>query len=275
MKLPKITNKQQEILKLLYTYRFLTSIQIQTLMNHKDRKTINLWLKDLREKEYVTWIYSTNFLEKTKPAIYYIGTNGVRFLKSTENYPLEEVRKRYRESSRSQTFIDHSILIADCCITLEQKRTDDITYFYETEAEYRDNSYYHFILESELICPDLCFDKSQYDESCHEDIVLNSYLLEIFDATLPRYRLKHRLKCYIEYLESGDWQDETEEDKPPIVLLACPSLTDLVYAKRRTKRLLENIQDEDADADQRLHIRFATIEKLREHGVTGKIWEEA
>ena len=40
MKLPKITTKQEEILALLYRYRFLNRIQIQTLMHHKDHKTI-------------------------------------------------------------------------------------------------------------------------------------------------------------------------------------------------------------------------------------------
>ena len=81
MKLPKLTMKQQEILELLYRYRFLNRIQIQTLMGHKDRKTISLWLRVLRQKQYIEWIYSTDFAERTKPAIYYLGLNGIRFLK--------------------------------------------------------------------------------------------------------------------------------------------------------------------------------------------------
>ena len=72
MKLSSITNKQQEILKLLYKYRFLNRIQIQQLMNHKDKKRVIVWLRDLRKKQYIEWIYSTDFVEKTKPAIYYI-----------------------------------------------------------------------------------------------------------------------------------------------------------------------------------------------------------
>jgi hypothetical protein len=38
---------------------------------------------------------------------------------------------------------------------------------------------------------------------------------------------------------------------------------------------LADIQDSDTDEEDRLHIRFATTEKLKEFGVTGKIWEEA
>src|SRR5674476_145319 len=99
MKLPKTTTRQQAILSLLYKYRFLNRIQIQSLMGHKDYKTINVWLKDLRTNHYVEWIYSTDFVEKTKPAIYYLGLNGIRLLATTERYPIEELRKRYRESS--------------------------------------------------------------------------------------------------------------------------------------------------------------------------------
>ncbi len=80
--LPKLTKKQQEILRLLYSFRFLNRIQIQAFLCHKDPKTINLWLRDLRAKGYVEWIYSTHFAEKTKPAIYYLGLNGVRHLRT-------------------------------------------------------------------------------------------------------------------------------------------------------------------------------------------------
>ena len=82
MQLPKTTTKQQDILKLLYRYRFVDRIQIQVLMGHKDKRRIGAWLKDLREKHYIEWIYSTDFAEKTKPAIYYLGINGIRLLRT-------------------------------------------------------------------------------------------------------------------------------------------------------------------------------------------------
>jgi hypothetical protein len=90
-------------------------------LNHKDKKTINLWLRDLKEKQYFEWIYSTHFAEKTKPAVYHIGLNGVRWLKQQMYidekvgseyylYPPDEVRKRYREADRSQAYIDRCLL---------------------------------------------------------------------------------------------------------------------------------------------------------------------
>src|SRR5665213_3038168 len=161
MKLPKITNKQVEILELLYRYRFLNHIQIQTLLGHKDRKTINLWLKDLREKQCVEWIYSDHFLEKTKPAIYYLSSNGIRNLKTLQGdddsavYQPEELHKRYKEGERSRIFIDRSILVAGCCVALEVQSGNSYTCI--TESDYLDQySDYHFLIEHEKLRPNLC-----------------------------------------------------------------------------------------------------------------------
>ncbi|MCA9343223.1 replication-relaxation family protein [Candidatus Saccharibacteria bacterium] len=282
--IPKVTHKQTEILDLIYTHRFLTRIQIQTILKHKDKKTINLWLKDLRQKEYINWIYNKHhFAEKTKPAIYYMGINGIRHLHNMGFHEDKEINKRYREHKRSQGFIDRCLAIANVCISLDAARTVDnedtypepgISYFYETEADYRSDSYYHFLSDNELIQPNLCFNKAIH-EGHEEPKVVNSYLLEIFDATLPRYRLRNRLKKYVEYLdeEMDEWDEQTYGDPKPAILLVCATLTDLIYAKRRTKGLMADIWEyEDED---RPGIRFITIDKLKEHGIPAEIWEEA
>ena len=275
MNLPNLTPRQQTILILLYKYRFLNRIQIQTFMGHKDYKRINAWLADLRDNHYVEWIYSTDFLEKSKPGIYYLGLNGIRWLKEHQDHPIEEFRKRYREQSRSQGFIDQCVLVADCCIAMDKKSADSsnttgktrINYSYTAQADYADpDNGYHFLNESDLISPQLCYEKTVQTK---DDIEATTYLLEVIEATMPRYRVRKRLKNYIEYLEDGEWQDSTDEDKPnPIAMFVCPSLTDMIYCKRATKRLLEEKWGED------IRMWFTTTEKLKAQGMTGKIWEE-
>ena len=276
MNLPKITRKQKDIVNLIYKYRFLNRIQIQAFLKHKDYKTINMWLKDLRQKQYIEWIYSSDFAERTKPAIYYLGINGIRRQKE-HDLPTEEVRKRYRDANRSQTFIDRCLLIGDCAITLEQTETKDknvvINYFFETEADYMADYYFGFLVGNELIHPQLCYQKLVHEGS-YEAYPAESYLLEIFDPTLPRYRIKKRLSNYTEYLDSGDWDGETEDEKLPIIQLVCPRTSDLIYAKRRTRGLMADIWE--YDYEDRPHIRFTTIEKLKQHGILAEeIWEEA
>jgi hypothetical protein len=284
MSLPKLTNKQSEIIELLYRYRYLNRVQIQALLGHKDKKTINLWLRDLKAKQYIDWIYSPDdFALKTRPAIYYLALNGVRYLKTiqadddTPWYPIEDVRKRYKEATRSQTFIDHSMLIADCCIEMIQAgRTTNPakkSWTLATEADFRHPSskYYH-LFESDLVNPNLIITKRTTKGSgANKQELVSNFMLEVFDATMPRYRIKKRLSNYVEYLGDGEWQDATKEDSPPVLFLVCPRTSDLIYAKRRTRGVLAEEWDED-DGDKPT-IQFATVDDLKRSGISGEIWE--
>lgn len=258
MTLPKITNKQQQIIRLLYRHRFLDRQQIQTILQHKDKKRIITWLKDLREKQYVQWIYNTDdFAAKTKPAVYYIGLGGIRYLKTIGDYPTTELRKRYKESGRTQAYIDRCLLIADCCIALDNKaRTNEkINYVYLTEADYSNiNSPYNLPLDE--LKPHLYFEK---EDDCNKTI----NVMELFDVSLPRYQVRKRLGEYLEYL-----QDNSTDLSSLIALLAFSSTADLLYAKRSLRLLLED------DEEDELIIRLTTVDKIRKESVVGKIWED-
>jgi len=252
--LPSITPKQQEILRLLYKYRFLNRTQIQALLNHKDKRRIITWLKDLREKQYIDWHYdSTNFIAKSQPAIYYLSLNGIRYLRDQE-FPSQELRKRYKEPKRTQSFIDRCVLIANCCIMLRNNSKDDTKYSYVLPADYvgLDNRF-SFL---DALRPHLYFSKRQGNN-------VTDYLLESIDTTLPRYQLRKRLKDYGSFLD--EWNDTNEPR--PIALFACTTTPDLLYIKRRIKKLTE---DEDID----LQARVTTLDKVKVSGVTSMIWEE-
>ncbi|MEO6761571.1 MAG: replication-relaxation family protein [Candidatus Saccharimonadales bacterium] len=265
MKLPKITTKQQTILKLIYRYRFLNRVQIQALLGHKSHKNTIVWLKDLRQKQYLDWIYSTDFAEKTKPAIYYLNIDGLRYLTSTGDYPIEELRKRYREHSLKQPFIDRSILLADCCISLMVNSVAGVSYSFVTHADYTDpGDQYHFFAETGLIKPQLIIKKQ---ERLPQTTKTTNYLLEVFDASLPQYRIRKRLKDYVKFLADGAWAGE-RDDPEPIILLVCPSLHVLIYAKWRVRKYLEDIP---SAAD--IKIQFTTTEILKQRGMTAEIWE--
>jgi hypothetical protein len=297
MKLPKITNKQSEIIELLYRYRFLDRIQIQALLGHKDKKTINLWLRDLKAKQYIDWIYSPDdFALKTKPAIYFLSINGIRHLKTitwTDSedttkpyYPIEQLRKRYKEATRSQSYVERCLLLADCSLGFKQPSamtntskstntnipTSTIHYDITTQADYIDeDNEYHFLTDGDLesqLGPQLVVSKHRGKKTTA------NYLLEAFDANLPRYRMKQRLKQYVTFLTEGDWEAAREDDDPmPTILLICPRTSDLIYAKRLTRGILGELYD---DERKKIHIRFAAMQNLRTRGVMApEIWDEA
>lgn len=254
--LPSITTKQQEILKLIYRYRFLNRTQIQALLKHKDKRRIISWLKDLREKQYVDWRYdATNFIAKSQPAIYYLSINGIRYLRETSESPSEELRKRYKEPGRTQVFIDRCLLIADCCIALHAKSTDELKYICVLPADYVDpyNSQ-HFLSE---LKPHLFFTKR------HDGEVVN-YSLENFELTLPRYQLRQRIKDYVDFIDGWDERNEPA----PIALFICATTADLLYVKRRAKKQIEESGNDE------IVIRVAILDKVKATSVASAIWED-
>ena len=69
-------------------------------------------------------------------------------------YPLEEVRKRYKDSERSQTFIDRSILIADCCLALKAiNATDSGVGGNTSDKVTKSNTRYTYLTEADYIDP--------------------------------------------------------------------------------------------------------------------------
>jgi hypothetical protein len=139
-------------------------------------------------------------------------------------------------------------------------------------------SYYHFVLDidDELIHPHLIFCQDKLNKDGKEEATLESYILEVFDPTLPRYRMKRRLGDYVKFLddEGDEWKEQTDTEKLPVILIVCPRTTDLIYAKRRTRKLIADAwywEDDDVP-----RVRFTTIDKLKQSGLlTKEVWVQA
>ena len=269
----KITTKQQEILKLLYKYKFLDRKQIQAFLNHKYHKRINDWLKDLTQKEYLNRIYSNKFGENTKPAIYYLRLNGIRFLKTQDDCSLEVIRKFYRMKDRSNDFIEKSLLLGkivlDLKIAANQSHNpgeeNELAYSVATSTDLSNPEYrFNFLSEYKT---DLLI-KRLKKKKTGKRTKSEYFLFVILAPTLPRYSIRRQVKNFIELYNGCEWDEISKTF--PIIMIVCPTLATLIYAKRMTKGLLE---DEDNPSD--LSIQFTTIDKIKEHGVTGEIWEIA
>src|SRR5476651_1897910 len=109
-----LTKKQQTILTLILTFRFINSKQIQQFLGHKDHRRVNTWLKDLAEKQYVIRDYRPIYGTLTKPAVYSLATLGRQYIRETFN-PLDTTYlKRLRDDmKRSKSFKVKCQLIAD------------------------------------------------------------------------------------------------------------------------------------------------------------------
>jgi len=261
-KLPDITKRQQEIIELIPQYRFLDSTHIQQILHHKYKREINRWLSDLTKQKYLERIYDNRIIGKNRiSAIYYLGANGRKYLRLQNVLDASSLKKLSYEKDRSETFINHCLLLATICYGLDEKNSDGVTYNCISGQEIRNqDSPYYFLIENGLTT-DLVFTKKQKGKK------LQYFLLEIFDTTLPRYRLKKRIRNYIDFYFSNEWEDHIPTSFPKI-LLVFHYKAEMIYTKRYAKSLLA-----DHDFPEELLIHTALVEDVKKDGVIGEIWE--
>jgi hypothetical protein len=262
MTLPPLTKQQQAILVLIYHHRFLSRIHIQAFLNHKNKKTINTWLPDLVTKDYLKRIYEPkSFIAKTEPAIYYLGLNGIRYLERLSAPDLKELRKRYKDSTRTTEFIQECLLLADISLSYEAKNSTAAGLYraYTSTEVTEEISPYHFLID---IHPHLVL---VGETNTH----LKVSLLELIPPVSAKRTVYRRIRNYIAFYESGEWEEHA--DCPfPNILFVCPNLTTLISAKQYVKRLKEA-----EEFPQELSLWFTTIALIKQHAVTGEIWEGA
>ena len=249
------TKKQQEILHLLFQFRFLNRPQIQQFLKHNDRRATNDLLSDLTSKEYIGRIYTETFPEKTKPAVYHLIKGGVKFLKS-EGFDEKQLHKLYYENKRSESFISQSLLLADIYLDLTSRKDSNADFEMSLAGDYPNHQLSELL--GELLPCAYIEQKSQEGTE--------QYFLEILPDA-PIERLRQRIKKYLYFYDSNEWECATGGDFPA-VLTICPNLRTLIYVKRYLKRKLIEM---DADS---FFVNLTTIDKFKESGLTGDIWEK-
>jgi len=242
-----LTNREKEIVELVYKFRFINRHQIQKILNHKDARRINAWLKILTQANFFGRIYSHKLLENTKPAIYYLSGVGIQYIKEINKLELRDVKKFYQDKNASQKFIDHCINISEFYTKMRAyERTTDNKYLLFTKTECYTNE-----LLSELK-PDLYITKT-------ENKKITRFFLDILDPHVPRYALRYRIKQYIEFYD--EWY---EEEKFPYVLLVLPD-------QKKMRHLMKYAAKQDFD--EGLKFQFATIDNLLKEDVTKITWK--
>ncbi len=249
MNLPTITNKQKTILYLLYKFRFLNRIQIQTLLNHKIYGRVNTWLKDLTDKDYTGRKLDTDSKINNEPAVYYLKTNGMKFVRTQEYAEKTYISKLYQEDTRSDTFISTCLLIAGSYIDLLKKYSIEEGFTFYTRSEY---SLDGIIKE---IFPFFVFRKGK----------TKPYLIAEIFPEKPRFFILNRINQYITFFTKGDW---IKQEQVPTILFICPNNEIEEYVTKKVKLICRNDQIEN------LTFQTTTKEQIIKSGITGNAWGE-
>lgn len=248
-----ITPKQLEILTLIYRFRFLNRHHIQSLLNHKDPRRINSWLKELTEKNILGRLYSTKLKENTKPAIYYLATKSSKILLEQEDTNEKILRRAYRDKNASRKLITHSLFLTDVYLLLKEqtiKTKQELHFFTKTDLVE------HYYLPYNR--PDAYISLKDKKQS-------KRYFLEIIDEGTPRFMLRKKISQYIDYFDEGTWNQRTLHDNPKLLFI-CPNQNIKDFLNRHIAQVLE---EETSDLQFFLSLKSA----IQAEGITPSTWQ--
>lgn len=234
LKLPRNTmdskqlpQPQQDILYFLYRFRFLTSIQLQHFLHHKDIRLTNYHLKHLIANNYLGKHYSRSLGYANLPAVYYLASGSINELSKRTDTDKRAIKRIYREKNRSQQFVTHSLLLADYYLMLEKDSLErGLTLYFFTKTDLLSHPYIIHPL------PDAYFarkDKKGYTKR---------YFLEVVEDSSPRFALRKRVEQYCDYIDSEKFTDLTGYDFPNILFI-CPGYASLIYLKKHIGKIYE------------------------------------
>lgn len=237
MILTSITKKQKEIPLNLYRFRFLNSKHIQRLLNNKDPRNTNAWLKYLTAQDYICCIQQENTFPR-KPNVYRLSKNGIRFLKLQPNCEKAYITKLYQEDRRSEQFQLRCMLIADTYLALKEKYISlKTTFKFYAQADFpkkgviKDiNPSFAYILETKS--------KIQY------------YYCELFKIDMPWGAISGRIDRYFAYY--GEEEDDTT------IVFICPDARTYRSVRRYTRKLMR-----EQEFNENLKIFQTTYERIR------------
>lgn len=222
-----LIDKQITILKLLYRFRFLTSIHIQHLLNDKTLRLTNYHLKTLTLNNYVNKHYSRSLGLGNLPAVYFLAPKSIRVLQDIDGVDPKILKRIYREKIRSQQFITHWLFIAryyEYLLTESAKSKHTLHFFTKTDL-----MAHKYIIHP---LPDAYF--ARLDENQET----KRYLVEIIDEGAPRFALRKRIEQYTDYIDSGKFEEVTGHSFPTILLI-CPTLGLQIYLKKYLAKIYE------------------------------------
>lgn len=221
---PILTAKQNDILHYLYRFRFLTSTQIQKLLNDKTTRLTNYYLKTLNSQNYIGKLYTRKLGEGNQPAIYYLAPGSIKALQDDQKKNFKYI---YREKLRSKQFITRVLYIADYFLfLLNESEKSDFKILFFTKMDLQSHPYIIHPL------PDAYFAKV---DNLGET---KRYFVEVIDEGVPRFAQRLRIDQYNNYLESQKFETTTNHTFPTILFI-CPNTASKFYLNRYLVKMIE------------------------------------
>lgn len=201
-----VSYQQLLILYRIYCFRFITTSQIQQVLNKKQIQQSQQRLNLLLKRGWIARNFSSQDRLTGQYASYYLLPAGIKVLKQnkdkSKNIILNEnvLHNIYKDKTASKRFINHCLVLGDIDLNLKRLFKDKITYY--------DKSYLADFDYLPKPTPD------GYIAQKRRTNLSKDYFLEYFEESVPFFVHQKRIKQYIQYKQEGDWEESTDDEVP-------------------------------------------------------------
>lgn len=242
-----MNKRQEEILILIYRFRFLTRAQIQSLIQQKYHSRLVTWLNDLTKNNYLKRFYNPNTV--SYPAVYSLDNQGRKYLKDNSQslkINLKALDKIWRESKLTIQFRYHCLTLADGYISLFEttKKMGSELHFY-TKNDLQNIKY--------LIIPH----PDAYFCIKEPNGIKKYYFLDVFDYYANNQKFIKRIQKYLDYFDDGYWQDQTDCPFPEVIFVVSDERS-YSYLNWYLPKILEDSDD--------INFYLISKEKIKKEG---------
>lgn len=242
----RLTKQQFDILLFIYSFRFVTTKQVQAFIGKSHVQQAQQRLNTLLNKQYIGRRYSSEDKLLGHYASYYLLSDGMEIIRGyVDSKALRLMRK---DPTASWRFVEHCIAIGDVAYEFKRIYKDmlsDITFRTKTDMLRAASSMYDgsddFEFETDYYpnpLPD-CFVDAWPAEPEQQ---LATFFIEVWHDTVPFWVYRKRIQYLIEYADDDTWKDYFGSDSPP-ALLVCDTPT----LQRRVQRYLRRMYDDFSD----------------------------
>lgn len=203
-----LNTKQLAILDIFYRFRFITSTLLAKQL-HLTQSTVNEKLSILVDQEYIGRKYETAYRLRGQPASYHLLPKGIAALRQAgDDYQRNILKNMYRDQTASDAFVTHWLDVFETNYSLMAKLGDNLQTF--TKSQLAKYKYFPQPL------PDL-FLRHQNKEYERQ------YFLDVIDSDTMTFLAQRRVKEYVGYAESGEWEANVNGYPLPVTILICES----------------------------------------------------
>ena len=213
--LERLKSNLEEIIILIYRFRYLNRPQIQKLLNHKSRSSTLDPLNYLSEQKYLKQYYNPKFPDE--PSYYSLGTVGRKYLIKFQNelsdINISVLDRVWREGTYTPAFKNHMMFLGFVYISLIElvKNTDNgqgkLRFFTQTDLK----GVEHLINPE----PEAYFSIEDKNKN------VKSYFLEMIDEHAKWENTQKTIRKYFKYFKKNTWQENMKIEFPEIIII-CP-----------------------------------------------------